>query len=435
MAALLGCIADDFTGATDLAGMLVKHGMRTVQMIGVPDEPPPDGVDAIVVALKSRTGPAADAVRDSLAALNWLQSAGCSQFYFKYCSTFDSTPAGNIGPVAEALMDALHTGFTIACPAFPANRRTIYKGYLFVGEVLLNESGMQHHPLTPMTDANLVRVLQQQSSRQVGLIRYSTVSRGCRAIMQAFTDLQRQNCGLAIVDALSDRDLIEIGAACADLPLVTAGSGLAIGIAENFRRSDLLPSTGSAASLPKTSGARAVIAGSCSTATREQVEIMRQQHPAFRIDPMRLAQGQDVVGEAISWAAPYLAAEPVLVYATAPPEEVKAAQAAIGAEKIGIMVERALAEIAQGLVTRGVGQMIIAGGETAGAAVKALGVTGLRIGPEIDPGVPWTVSLKPVALKPASSSGDRERPLLALALKSGNFGAPDFFLKAWSQLP
>jgi 3-dehydrotetronate 4-kinase len=424
MAALLGCIADDFTGGTDLAGMLVKHGMRTVQMIGVPQGRLPEDVDAMVVALKSRTTPVPEAVAESLAALRWLQQAGCRQFYFKYCSTFDSTPRGNIGPVAEALMDALGTGFTIACPAFPANRRTVYQGYLFVGNVPLNESGMQHHPLTPMTDANLVRVLQQQVKRSVGLVDYATVGQGAGAIVERFAALRGEGCGFAIVDAISDRDLEEIGAACADLPLVTAGSGIAVGLPENFRRKALLPKELVADALPVTGGLRAVIAGSCSSATRGQVATMRVRHPAFNIDPVELARGSDVVGTALTWAAQRIREEPVLIYATATPEEVKAVQAELGVEKAGALVENALAAIAQGLVRLGIGQLIVAGGETSGAVVKALGVKGLRIGPEIDPGVPWTAALQ---------QDSREQPL-ALALKSGNFGTPDFFLKAWSHL-
>jgi uncharacterized protein YgbK (DUF1537 family) len=398
--------------------------MRTVQMIGVPQGRLPEDVDAVVVALKSRTAPVPEAVAESLAALRWLQQAGCRQFYFKYCSTFDSTPRGNIGPVAEALMDALGTGFTIACPAFPANRRTIYQGYLFVGNVPLNESGMQHHPLTPMTDANLVRVLQQQVKRSVGLVDYATVGQGAGAIVERFAALRGEGCGFAIVDAISDRDLEEIGAACADLPLVTAGSGIAVGLPENFRRKALLPKELVADALPVTGGLRAVIAGSCSSATRGQVATMRVRHPAFHIDPVELARGSDVVGTALTWAAQRIREEPVLIYATATPEEVKAVQAELGVEKAGALVENALAAIAQGLVGLGIGQLIVAGGETSGAVVKALGVKGLRIGPEIDPGVPWTAALQ---------QDSREQPL-ALALKSGNFGTPDFFLKAWSHL-
>ena len=427
MAVLLGCIADDFTGGTDLAGMLVKAGMRTVQMIGVPQEPVGDSIDsidAVVIALKSRTAPAGDAIAESLAALRWLQQAGCRQFYFKYCSTFDSTPKGNIGPVAEALMDALGSGFTIACPAFPANGRTIYKGHLFVGDLLLSDSGMRHHPLTPMNDASLVRVLQAQTKGKVGLVEHTTVAKGDGEIRSRFKALESEGCNFAVVDAISNDDLMRIGAACADMPLVTAGSGIALGLPQNFRRAGLLAKGLIADVLPPTGGLRAVISGSCSLATQGQVTAMRAMQPAFNVDPFELARGSDVVGAALAWAASRIEAGPVLIYATATPEAVKAVQAQLGTEKAGALVEDAFAAIAKGLVDLGVGQLIVAGGETSGAVVRALGISGLRIGPEIDPGVPWTVGIT----KDASA-----RPL-ALALKSGNFGTPDFFLKAWSRL-
>lgn len=434
MTVLLGCIADDFTGGTDLAGMLVKAGMRTLQLIGVPTGPQScnvddvDAVDAVVIALKSRTCPVDEAVAESLAALRCLQQAGCKQFYFKYCSTFDSTPCGNIGPVAEALMQALDTDFTVACPAFPANGRTVYKGYLFVGNALLSESGMRNHPLTPMTDASLVRVLQQQVSGKVGLADYSVVEKGTAAIGARFAALREQGCNFAIVDAVSNRDLEAIGAACADLPLVTGGSGIALGLPENFRRRGLLAQhdvTDAADQLPATGGLRAVIAGSCSAATQKQVALMREQAPAFHVDPLQLACGADVVAAALDWAAVHVGQTPVLIYATATSETVRAAQAQLGVEHAGSLVEEALAAIALGLVSLGVGQLIVAGGETSGAVVKALGISGLRIGPEIDPGVPWTVALQ------EKNTGAP----LALALKSGNFGSDDFFLKAWSCLP
>jgi uncharacterized protein YgbK (DUF1537 family) len=424
MTVLLGCIADDFTGGTDLAGMLVKAGMRTVQMIGVPREPVGDDVDAVVIALKSRTNPVEEAIAESLAALRWLQQAGCQQFYFKYCSTFDSTPRGNIGPVAEALMAALGTNFTIACPAFPVNGRTIYKGHLFVGDILLSDSGMRHHPLTPMTDANLVKVLQAQIKGKAGLVDYGVVRQGADAVKARFAQLRADGCTFAVPDAITNDDLLAIGAACADLPLVTAGSGIALGLPQNFRKAGLLPEHQVADALPPTGGLRAVIAGSCSLATQGQVAAMREKHPAFNIDPFELAHGKDVAGEALAWAKGRIDKEPVLFYATATPEAVKAVQAQLGTEKAGSLVEDALAAIAKGLVALGVGQLIVAGGETSGAVVKALGVTGLRIGPEIDPGVPWTTGITEDAA---------QRPL-ALALKSGNFGTPDFFLKAWSKL-
>ncbi|RDS98327.1 four-carbon acid sugar kinase family protein, partial [Burkholderia contaminans] len=302
---LLGCIADDFTGATDLANMLVKSGMRTVQTIGVPADGTADttlDADAIVVALKSRTIPAADAVAQSLAAYEWLRAQGCRQFFFKYCSTFDSTDAGNIGPVADALLDAAGGGFTIACPAFPENGRTIYRGHLFVGDVLLNESGMEHHPLTPMKDANLVRVLQRQTKSPVGLIRYDTIALGAAAVRTRIEQLRAEGARFAIADALSDRDLYVLGEACAGLPLVTGGSGIALGLPANFRRAEQLPERDNAASLPRIDGLSAVLAGSASKATHAQVAAWRATRPSFRIDPLAASRGEPVVEQAPAFA-------------------------------------------------------------------------------------------------------------------------------------
>ena len=424
MSLILGCIADDFTGGTDLAGMLVKAGMRTVQMIGVPKEPIGDDVDAVVIALKSRTNPVEEAIAESLAALEWLKAAGCRQFYFKYCSTFDSTAKGNIGPVGEALLQALGSKFTIACPAFPVNGRTIYKGHLFVGDILLSDSGMKNHPLTPMTEANLVKVLQAQVKGKVGLVDFNVIALGAQAIKDRFAKLQAEGCNFAIVDAVTNDDLMVIGQALDGMPLVTAGSGIALGLPQNFRKAGLLADSQVADALPPTGGLRAVISGSCSIATQGQVAAMREKHPAFNIDPFELAQGKDVAAAALAWAKDKVVNEPVLFYATATPEAVKAVQSQLGADKAGSLVEDCLAAIAQGLVAMGVGQLIVAGGETSGAVVKALGVTGLRIGPEIDPGVPWTTGI---------TANTADKPI-ALALKSGNFGTPDFFLKAWNKL-
>jgi uncharacterized protein YgbK (DUF1537 family) len=420
---LLGCIADDFTGATDLANMLVRGGMRTVQTIGVPTHAPAD-VDAVVVALKSRTADPAAAVAQSLAALKWLRAQGCKQIYFKYCSTFDSTPAGNIGTVTDALMDALETDFTVACPAFPENGRTIFRGYLFVGDMLLSESGMKDHPLTPMTDASLVRVLQAQTKRRVGLIKFDTVMRGAQAMREQIAKLRADGVGMAVVDAVSDADLHVIGEACADLALITAGSGVALGLPANFRRAGLLQHSDQAARLPQVKGGAAVLSGSCSLATNAQVAEWQKGHPALRIDAIKLAAGAPVVAEALEWARGRIADGPVLLYATSTPQEVKAVQAQLGVERAGSLVEHALADIAQGLVGAGVRKLVVAGGETSGAVVGRLGVTNLRIGPQIDPGVPWTVS---------EGAGQSDTPL-ALALKSGNFGSTDFFAKALAQL-
>ncbi|KVA24659.1 3-oxo-tetronate kinase [Burkholderia ubonensis] len=420
---LLGCIADDFTGATDLANMLVKSGMRTVQTIGVPAgdaarEAALDA-DAIVVALKSRTIPAADAVAQSLAALEWLRAQGCRQFFFKYCSTFDSTDAGNIGPVADALLDAAGGGFSIACPAFPENGRTIFRGHLFVGDVLLNESGMESHPLTPMRDANLVHVLQRQTPSKVGLIRYDAIGLGAGAVRATIAQLRAEGARFAIADALSDHDLYVLGEACADLPLVTGGSGVALGLPANFRTAGLLPERDNAASLPRVDGFSAVLAGSASKATNAQVAEWRAQRPSFRIDPLAAARGEPVVEQALAFARSHLP-EPVLIYATATPDEVKAVQQALGVEAAGHLVESTLAAIARGLRALGVRKFVVAGGETSGAVVQALDVKSLQIGAQIDPGVPATATI------------DAEP--LGLALKSGNFGAVDFFDKALRQL-
>jgi uncharacterized protein YgbK (DUF1537 family) len=417
---LLGCIADDFTGATDLANMLVRGGMRTIQAIGVPTAPLSQEVDAVVVALKSRTIAPAEAVAQSLAALGWLRQTGCAQFYFKYCSTFDSTPRGNIGPVTDALMDALGTDFTIACPAFPEAGRTICRGYLFVGDQLLSESGMKDHPLTPMTDANLVRVLEPQTRTKVGLIRYDSLARGAPRVREEMAALRRQGVGIAIADALGQSDLDCLVEACSQLPLMTAGSGVGLAIAEYHRRCGRLAHAAVAARLPQVHGKAAVLSGSCSQATNEQVADWMRSRPGFRIDPRKLAAGQPVVGEALAWAQEQLRSGPVLIYATSVPEDVKSVQRELGSERAGALLEEALARIGKELVTAGVNKLIVAGGETAGAVVGALGIRTLRIGPQIDPGVPWTESLD-------------DEPI-ALALKSGNFGSPNFFSKALAQL-
>ena len=422
---VLGCIADDFTGATDLANNLVRGGMRVVQAIGVPAQPLDTQADAVVVALKSRTLPVHDAIAQSLAALRWLQAQGAQQIYFKYCSTFDSTTQGNIGPVAEALMAALGTDFTIATPAFPDNHRTVFKGHLFVGDALLNESGMQNHPLTPMNDANLVRVLQGQCAGQVGLIDYRVVAQGGAAIQARIAQLRSQGVRVAVVDAISNDDLMRLAPALKGMPLVTAGSGVAIGLPGNF---GLAPSS-TASALPPSVGRQAVVSGSCSLATNRQVQAFIQSgRPALAIDPLQIsarqAAGGDVVADTLAWAQPLLAQGPLLVYSSAEAKAVKAVQEQLGAGAAGALVEYTLASIARGLVTLGVRQLVLAGGETSGACVQALNISQLRIGPQIDPGVPWCHAQSDAA----AGAG------LHLTLKSGNFGTDDFFSKAFGQL-
>lgn len=414
---LLGCIADDFTGATDLANNLVRAGMRVVQTIGLPAAPLEVEADAVVVALKSRTIPAHEATEQSLKALKWLQLLGVEQVYFKYCSTFDSTALGNIGPVTEALMDELGCDFTIATPAFPDNQRSVFKGYLFVGNVLLNESGMQHHPLTPMTDANLVRVLQAQTRRKVGLIDFSVVASGQSAIKKRISELQEQGVSIAIVDALSNRDLHLLAPALQDMPLVTAGSGVAIGLPANFG----IHPTSKAALLPAKKGLQAIVSGSCSLATNAQVaDFIGRGGEAFAIDPMQIAAGVDIQSEAVDWAIGRMQTKPVLMYSTAKPDSVKAVQEMLGVQAAGDMVERTMADIAKELVRHGVRQLVVAGGETSGAVVQTLEISQMQIGSQIDPGVPWCHAFSPLI-----EEG------MHITLKSGNFGSADFFSKAF----
>ena len=417
--AILGIIADDFTGATDIAGVLVKGGMRTIQTIGVPPRRGiPEDVDAVVVALKTRSIAPEEAVDQSLAALQALQAAGCVRFFFKYCSTFDSTDQGNIGSVGDALLDALKANQAIYCPAFPENGRTIFFGHLFVGDVLLSDSPMRHHPLNPMTDASLVRVLARQTKHKVGLVPLKQVQAGSASLRAALDKLATDGVRHVVVDAVADSDLGIIGEAVGDDALVTGGSGVALGLPAAYRRRGLLQRTANADSLPKIGGAAAVLAGSCSAATLGQIAAFKGAHLALDTDA--ICRGEPVGDEALAWARGKLGDGPVLLSASDKPEAVKALQEKYGVAKSSQAIEKTMAALARGLVGAGVSKLVVAGGETSGAVVGALDVTALRIGPEIDPGVPWTASI-----------GDR--PLL-LALKSGNFGAEDFFTKAFAKL-
>lgn len=417
----LGCIADDFTGATDLANNLVRAGMRVVQTVGVPDASLDASVDAVVVSLKSRTIAPNQAVAQSLAALQWLKQHEAKQIYFKYCSTFDSTEQGNIGPVIDALMDALGTDFTVATPAFPDAGRTVYRGYLFVGDVLLNESGMQDHPLTPMRDPNLVRVLKPQTQHTVGLVDYRASMDCAQAIEARFSQLRSDGVGVAIVDALNNEDLHRLGQACSELPLVTGGSGVAIGLPANFG----IEPNAEAAVLPAASGKQAIVSGSCSRATQAQVAaFIEQGGHAIALDPVLLSQDPSKLDAYIAQALDVLTTKPVLVYTTTTPEQLAHVQATLGAMAAGDMVEQWLAQVARALVQAGVGRLVVAGGETSGAVVQALGIEQLRIGAQIDPGVPWCHG---------HANVDTVVPL-HICLKSGNFGGTDFFTRAFEVL-
>lgn len=419
---LIGAVADDITGATDLCLMLSREGMRTIQVIGVPaDDMDFSGADAVVVALKSRTIPASEAVDMSLASARLLLAAGAEQLIFKYCSTFDSTDAGNIGPVAEALQDLTGTPVTIACPSFPAAGRTVYKGHLFVGDRLLSESPLKDHPLTPMRDPDLVRVLQRQCHRPVGLVPADTIARGPDAVKAAFDEQYAAGKRILVVDTLTDADLRVIGKACAGMKLVTGGSGVAMGLPENFRQTKAFAPPEKTTRMASPVGRAAILAGSCSAATRSQIEVAQAAGlPVLRLDIAAVAQGRQTAVELAEWAINSASDLPPLIYSSAGPDELVQIQALMGRHESGALVEKTLAEVARRLLNAGFSRFLIAGGETSGAIVEALGVKVLLIGPEIDPGVPWTRSI----------SG----PDLALALKSGNFGAKDFFLKAWDLL-
>jgi len=419
---LIGAVADDITGATDLCLMLARAGLRTVQVIGVPDASAPlPTADAVVIALKSRTIPADAAVAVSLAAARALLAAGAGQILFKYCSTFDSTDAGNIGPVAAALMDLTGTALAIACPAFPANGRTVYRGHLFVGDQLLSDSPMKDHPLTPMRDANLVRVLARQTALPVGLLHIATVRQGEAAIRAAFAQARSDGLRILIADTLTDADLVTLGAACADLALVTGGSGIAMGLAQNFATAGRITPRAAPTTMQAPPGRSVILAGSCSAATRGQIAVAQAAGmPTLALDVAALADGRQTAQSLGRWAVAQKDALPPLIYSSTDPDTLARTHASMGRDASGELVEHTLAEVARILQSQGFVRFVIAGGETAGAVVAALGVTMLDIGPEIDPGVPWTRCI--------------QGPDVALALKSGNFGAPDFFLRAWSLL-
>jgi len=418
MSLLLGAIADDYTGASDLANMLTRNGLSTIQTIGIRafDFAVAD-IEAAVIALKIRSVAAAHAVEAAYLAYDWLAARGARHVMYKICSTFDSTDAGNIGPVTDALRSRAGAGAALVTPAFPETGRTVYHGHLFVGDVPLHESPLKDHPLNPMHDSNLVRVLQRQSRALVGLVDLPTVARGADAITQRLKALERQGCGAAIVDAVFEHDLEAIGEAAARCRISTGASGLGLGLARALGRS----ATAGAAALEPVGGLAAILAGSCSQATLEQIAAAEPDMPVLRLDPEQLIDGAEV-GRALAWAQERLSAGPALIASSAEPERVAALQTRFGRDSSGHAIERALAEIAAGLVERGVRRLIVAGGETSGAVVDRLGVAAFRLGPEIAPGVPLMRTV-------GRTGGD-----LQMALKSGNFGGPDFFAHALAMM-
>lgn len=410
---LLGCIGDDFTGSSDLANTLAKGGMRTVQYNGVPASDADPSVEAGVVALKTRTVPAAEAVSRSLEALEWLRSQGCRQFLFKYCSTFDSTPDGNIGPVLDALSGALSAERVIVCPAFPATGRSIYQGHLFVDDKLLSESGMENHPLTPMTDPDLRRWLARQTSTPIGHVAHGVVVQGPAAISAAMSDAAVSGRRFLVVDAIRDEDLLAIARSAEDDLLISGGSGMALGLPANFARNG---STAARSPWIGVSGPAAALCGSCSRMSRRQIAEHRKRYPSREAAVDAIVSGRADPEEYAAWVMrEQVAGGPPLVYSSAEPEAVSDAQARFGKERVADAIEGFFAGLARALAARGVVRVVTAGGETSGAVVSALDIRSFEIGPEIDPGVPALM---------AGETG------MALALKSGNFGGPDFFAKA-----
>lgn len=411
----IGCIADDFTGASDIANAFTKGGLRTELLLGIPGQRARTEADVVVVALKSRSEPVDQAVSHSMQAFERLREMGCAQFVFKYCSTFDSTPQGNIGPVAEAMAAALGAEGVVVCPAFPATGRTVYQGHLFVHDRLLSESGMQSHPLTPMTDPDIRRWLALQTSGGVGHVPHGVVAKGAEALQQALKGGSSDH-RFVVVDAICEDDLQAIGQACADAPLVTGGSGIGIGLAAAWRARGGFG--GASEGFVGRNGPAVILAGSCSTATLGQIAHLAKQNPVFRVDPVELMGGADLVSAAIDFIRKHKDGAP-LVASSSPPEDLKRAQNAYGAQALAAALERFFGEVAVRAVQGGCARLVVAGGETSGAVVSALGLSRLRVGPEIDPGVP------------ALASGE---PQLALVLKSGNFGGVDFFERALDML-
>lgn len=417
MTLALGCIADDYTGASDLANTLTRAGLRTVQTIGVPsdDLKLPD-VDAVVVSLKSRSIEAGLAVSKSRAAEKWMRERGAEHVLFKICSTFDSTDAGNIGPV----MDALHTdsgdAIVLVTPAFPETGRTVYKGNLFVGAEPLNESPLKDHPLNPMHDSNLVRVLARQSKTKIGLVDLAVVARGPDAVRAHLSDLAKQGIGAAIADAVFERDLETIGAVALDHRVSVGASGIGLGLARALVASGRVKANNMAAAVGETiGGPAACLAGSCSQATLEQITKAEKTMPVLHLDPEQVMAGSDETRRALAWAKEHLGKGPILIASSSTPDQVAALQARHGRDKAGHAIEQAMAYIAEGLIQAGVRRLVVAGGETSGAVVDRLGIPGFLVGPEIAAGVPVLRAV-----------GARDGEML-LALKSGNFGGPEFF--------
>ena len=394
-----------------------------MQTIGIPsaDLDLPE-IDAIVIALKIRSVAAHEAVAEARAADAWLRQHGVRHVMYKICSTFDSTDRGNIGPVLDALRADAGEPITLVTPAFPETGRTLYQGNLFVGGVPLNESPLKDHPLNPMRDANLVRVLGRQSTAPVGLVDLATVARGADAIRARLARLAADGVGASIADAVFESDLEALGIATLDHRFSVGASGLGLGLARGLVTAGAVERHDrSALAGHPIAGPAACLAGSCSRATLEQISRAEQSMPVLRLNPEKLVDGGMEVRHALDWAAGRLTQGRILIASSAPPDLVAALQARHGRVAAGLAIEQSLAAIADGLITLGVRKLVIAGGETSGAVVDRLGLGAFELGPEIAPGVPLLRTL-----------GSRNQMLLAL--KSGNFGGPAFFTDALAMM-
>lgn len=412
---MIGVIADDVTGGTDVAVAFRRTGLATVILFGQPDENTALPYhDAVVIALKTRTLPAEDAVTESVRAASWLKEHGASQLYFKYCSTFDSKPEGNIGQVADALADLQGAALTVVAPASPEHRRTLYMGNLFVGDQPLAESPMSHHPLTPMTDSNVVRLLSAQTGRRIELVSQATVGAGARAVRERLDDLAASGVRYAVIDAISATDLQTIGDACRDDVLLTGAAGLAGGLGRALAGAKKTPQSHGAD--PIGASRSVALAGSCSARTREQVAYMRDREPSLFLDAVSTPDAGQLAASALDWFTSLPVDACPLIYSTLEPDQLRRTQEILGTERSAQILEGATGLIARGLVDRGVRRLVTAGGETSGAVVAALSVRGGTIGSEIAPGVPWIYTTGPVPI--------------ALLLKSGNFGSPGLLLEA-----
>lgn len=413
-----GAIADDFTGATDLAAMLSRSGVPVslrLGAVGMADQSPVN--DFEVVALKCRTKPVCDALSETGEALSWLRQNGAERVFWKYCSTFDSTAQGNIGPVSEALMASLGETQTIYCPAFPQNGRSIYMGYLYVGDVLLSDSPMRDHPLTPMRDANLMRLLDPQVTHKTGLVSYETVKQGAVAVRDRLDLLARQGVVHIVTDAIDDDHLAILAEACQDMVFLTGGSAIAAHLPSLYRDAGHIAFDAKGPTRPRTENTALALSGSCSQMTRRQVAHFKERGPSFHLDPIALATNDEALGKARKWLSDMPPHQYKLIYASADPSDVAEAQEKLGSERAGAVVENAISDLAVHALSHGTRRFIVAGGETSGAVVQKLGIAKLDIGPEIAPGVPWTFALK-------------DGKNIALTLKSGNFGEETFFFDA-----